>query len=205
MVSQGQIRYNTVDITEKLRKRGLTVPDIDLPSGKLILLYMLHQVSSVPSGELMDWAIESLYLDYFSFMQAKEELKRDRFIIEASRKGETRVDAAGRPLELCDITPEGEIVLQQLLPTLPAHIRAYLTKAAPRWRQETHEEASCFAGYMPDANGAFQVHLTLSDGARTTANLTLFAPDEESAQKMCRRWKESTADIYMTILQSLQA
>ena len=97
------------------------VPDIDLPNGKLILLYMLHQVSSVPSAELMDWAVESLYLDYFSFVQAREELKRDRLIVEATRKGETRVDAAGRPIELCDITPEGELVLGQLLPSLPAH------------------------------------------------------------------------------------
>ena len=181
------------------------MPDIDLPGGKLILLYMLHQVSSVPSGDLMDWAVESLYLDYFSFVQAKEDLKRDRFIMEASRKGETRVDAAGRPLELCDITPEGEIVLQHLLPTLPAHVRAYLTKAAPKWKQEAHEEASVFANYLPDANGAYQVHLILSDGVRPTADLTLFAPDEETAQKMCRRWKESTAGIYMTILHALQS
>jgi len=45
----------------------------------------------------------------------------------------------------------------------------------------------------------------LSDGARSTADLTLFAPNEEIAQKMCRRWKESTADIYMTIISSLQS
>ncbi len=180
------------------------MPDIDLPSGKLILLYMLYQVSSVPSKDLMDWAVESLYLDYFSFVQAKEELKRDRFIIEATRKGESRVDAMGHPLELCDITPEGEIVLQQLLPTLPAHVRAYLTKAAPKWKQETHEEASVLASYLPDANGAYQVRLVLADGARKTAELTLFAPNEESAQKMCRRWKESTADIYLSIVSMLQ-
>ena len=188
-----------------MRKRGLTVPDIDLPNGKLILLYMLHQISSVPSGDLMNWAVDSLYLDYFSFVQAKEDLIRDRFIIEASRKGEKRVDAMGRPLELCDITPEGELVLQQLLPTLPAHVRAYLTKAAPKWKQAVHEEASILASYLPDANGAYQVRLTLSDGVRTTADLSLFAPDEESAQKMCRRWKESTADIYMAILTSLKS
>jgi len=181
------------------------VPEIDLPGGKLILLYMLHQISSVSSADLMNWAVDSLYLDYFSFVQAKEDLKRDRFIIEASRKGETRVDAAGRPLELCDITPEGEIVLAHLLPTLPPHVRAYLTKASFKWKQDAHEEASVLASYLPDANGAFQVRLILTDGTRQTADLTLFAPDEESAQKMCRRWKESTAGIYLDLLHSLQS
>ena len=153
----------------------------------------------------MNWAVDSLYLDYFSFVQAKEDLIRDRFIIEASRKGEKRFDAMGRPIELCDITPEGELVLQQLLPTLPVHVRAYLTQAAPKWKQGAHEDASVLANYLPDANGTYQVRLTLSDGVRTTADLSLFAPDEESAQKMCRRWKESTADIYITILTALKS
>ena len=181
------------------------MPDIELPTGKLILLYMLHQVQSVPSADLMNWAIDSLFLDYFSFMQAKEELKRDRFMIEAARKGETRLDAAGRTLELCDITPEGEIILLQLLPTLPMYIRFYFSESAPKWRQVIHAESSVLASYLPDANGTYQVRLSLMDGARTTADLTLFAPDEEIAQKMCRRWKESTADIYTSLLSGLES
>jgi len=181
------------------------VPDIELPTGKLILLYMLHQVSSIPSGDLMNWATESLYLDYFSFMQAKEELKRDRFIMEAVRKGETRLDAMGRTLELCDITPEGEIILQHLLPTLPTYIRAYFTKSAPKWRQAKHEESSVLASYLPDANGAYRVRLSLTDGSRMTADLTLYAPNEEIAQKMCRRWKSSTADIYTALISGLES
>jgi len=179
------------------------MPETDLPNGKLIILYMLHQVSSIPSADLMNWAIESLYLDYFSFVHAKEALVKDRFIIEAARKGETRLDAAGRPMELCDITPEGEIILQQLLPTLPTHVRAYFTKTAAQWRQLVHEAASVLASYLPDANGAFQVRLSLTDGARTTADLMLAAPNEETAQKMCRRWKSSTADIYTSLLSAL--
>lgn len=177
----------------------------DLPNGKLIILYMLNQVRSVPAADLMDWAVESLYLDYFSFVQAKEELKRDRLIVEAARKGETRKDTSGRPLELCDITPEGELVLQQLMPTLPVNVRAYLSKAAPKWKQEAHQDASIIASYLPDANGAYQVRLTLSDGAYTAADITISAPNEEIAQTMCRRWKESTGDIYRTILAALQS
>src|ERR1035437_7933879 len=120
-----------------------------------MLLYMLHQVNSIPSSDLMDWAVESLFLDYFQFVQAKEDLKRDRFIIEATRKGEKRIDAKGNPLEICDITPEGEIVLNQLLPTLPAHIRAYLMSSAQKWKQAAHEDLSVLANYLPDANGAY--------------------------------------------------
>lgn len=184
-------------------KRGFAVAGIDLPNGKLILLYMLHQVKNVPSPELMNWAVESLYLDYFSFVQAKEELKRDHLMTEAVRKGESRTDPSGRPLELCDITPEGEIVLLQLLPALPSPIRAYLSSAAPGWSRKAHADASVTANYVPDTDGAYKVRLTLTDGARITADLSLFAPNEDAAQKMCRRWKESTAGIYTSLLVSL--
>ena len=77
--------------------------------------------------------------------------------------------------------------------------------SAQKWKQAAHEDLSVLANYLPDANGAYQVRLMLSDGARTTAELLLFAPNEETAQKMCRRWKESTAGIYMTILTQLQS
>lgn len=175
----------------------------DLPSGKLIVLFMLKQVRSIPSADLQSWAIESLYLDYFSFMQAKEELKRDHFMMEATRKGEMRKDLSGRPLELCDITPEGEIVLSQLSTSLPLNIQAYFVQTAQKWDKKAKQESSVRAAYDPDGNGAFRVRLSLLDGAVVTCELSLVAPDEEQAKKMCRRWKDSTAGIYKTLLQSL--
>lgn len=175
----------------------------DIKSGKLILLYMLNQVRSIPSSDLQAWAIESLFLDYFLFMQAKEELKRDHLMFEAIRKGETRRDASGRPIELCDITPEGELVLYPLIASIPMHIQAYFSQTAQKWTQKAKQERSVLASYDPDANGAFRVRLSLLDGSNTTFDLTLSAPDEATAQKICRRWKESTADIYRSLLISL--
>ncbi len=177
--------------------------ETDLPSGKLILLYMLSQVRSIPSSDLLDWAVESLYLDYFSFAQVKEELKNSRLMIEAQRKDENLLDAKGKRIDRCDITPEGELVLHQLLPTLPTHIRAYLSQSARKWQKQVHHHSSIVASYLPDANGAFQVRLSLFDGSRLTADLTLFAPDENTANKMCRHWKNSTADIYSVLLLKL--
>lgn len=179
------------------------MPNTDLPNAKLILLYILSKVPGIPSSDLMNQAIESLYMDYFLFIQAKEELKRDHLMQEASRKKETRVDAKRRPIELCDITPEGEAVLIRLLPTMPSGVMAYLTAATETKLIRTRKDASVLAGYSPDANGAFLVHLVLTDGARKTAELSLFAPDEKAAANMCRRWKESTADVYTSLLKNL--
>jgi Domain of unknown function (DUF4364) len=175
----------------------------DLPSGKLILLYMLSKVSGMPAADLQAWAIESLYLDYFSFAQAKEELKRDHLMAEAVRKGESRKDASGRFIELCDITPEGEVVLNRLVSTIPMTAQAYLTQTAVRWGQNIRAQANVKASYDPDANGAYVVRLSLYDGTNRNCEILLPAPDEDTAQKMCRRWKESTAGIYKNLLLSL--
>jgi hypothetical protein len=177
--------------------------ETDIKSGKLMLLYMLKQVRSIPSLDLQAWAIESLFLDYFLFMQAKEELKRDHMMIEAVRKGETRCDASGRPVELCDITPEGELVLNPLIASIPTHIQAYFSNTAQKWSRKARQDRSVLASFSPDANGAFLVRLSLFDGANTTVDLTLSAPDTATAKKICRRWKESTADIYRSLLISL--
>ncbi len=175
----------------------------DLPGGKLILLYMLSKVSGIPASDLQAWAVESLYLDYFSFAQAKEELKRDHLLAEAVRKGETRKDASGHLIELCDITPEGDAVLTRLLSTIPMTAQAYLTQSAVRWGQNVRAQANVKATYDPDANGAYVVRLALYDGANRNCEIILSAPEEETAQKMCRRWKESTAGIYKNLLLSL--
>lgn len=181
------------------------MPNTDLPNAKLILLYILSKVPGIPSSELMSLAIQSLYMDYFLYMQAKEELKRDHLMLEAVRKGETRLDAESRPIELCDISPEGTTVLTRLLPTMSSGILSYLTDATSDKLRDTRRESSVLAGYSPDANGAYLVRLVLSDGARTTADLKLYAPDEKTAENMCRRWKVSTADVYTSLIKDLSS
>ena len=44
----------------------------DLPNAKIIILFILSKVDSIPSAKLTDCALESLYVDYFSFSQAKK-------------------------------------------------------------------------------------------------------------------------------------
>ncbi|MBN1891422.1 MAG: DUF4364 family protein [Clostridiales bacterium] len=177
----------------------------NLTNAKLILLYIVKEFPGIPSAELMDHAIGSLYMDYFSYIQALEDLRRDRLLIRSVRKNESHRDASHRPIERCDITPEGESVLAFLLPKMPAGIRAYLSTETANRRKDDRRESSVIADYSIDATGSYRVQLVLSDGSRNTAELFLSAPDEKTAKEMCRRWKESTADIYAQLLRSLSS
>lgn len=179
--------------------------DPEITNAKLILLYIVKEFPGIPSQELMDHAIASLYMDYFTYVQALEELRRDRLLQQAVRKDETLLDAGRRPIERCDITPEGELVLSFLLPKMPVGIRSYLTAETENRRSDNRKRTSVIADYSVDANGSYRVHLFLSDGVRKIAEILLSAPNEKTAKEMCRRWKESTADIYTNLLQSLSS
>jgi hypothetical protein len=175
----------------------------DLPNAKIIILYILSKVSSIPSSKLMDCAVESLYMDYFLFSQAKKELLDQHLMTEGERKGEMRKDASGKTVLSCDITPEGSEILNRLLPSVPAGIRAYLSSASKSWRHDAKESQSVYAEYSPNDEGTWEVDLRLIENGATTFSLNWNAPSEEAAERTCRRWKEATAKSYVEIIRLL--
>ncbi|NLT11837.1 MAG: DUF4364 family protein [Clostridiaceae bacterium] len=174
-----------------------------LPNAKLIILYILQKIPGISATDLMKQSIDSLYMDYFMFSQAKDELLRDHLMIESVRKGETRKTASGHPLALCDITPEGQSVLTRLLPTLPTAALSYLTAEASKSIVQIKKSTEVRAYYEPDADGHYNVHLILKEGERYIINITLNAPNEKVAEHMIRRWKENTSTIYATLINQL--
>lgn len=175
----------------------------NLANAKIIILFILSKVDSIPSEQLMGCAIDSLYMDYFLFSQAKTELMDQHLMMESVRKGELRKDASGKPILSCDITPEGTQVLKRLLPTVPAGIRAYLSDASRNWRQSADESESIQADYAPNDEGTWNVHLRLIEDGATTFDLTWAAPSEAVAERTCKRWKDDPAEMYLSIIRLL--
>jgi len=179
------------------------VAESDITNAKLIILYIIKAFPGIPISELTEHALSSLYMDYFSFVQALEELKRDRLVMRSVRKNEHHLDGMKKPIERCDVTPEGEAVLSFLIPKMPAGIRSYLTAATSSRRAEAKKASFVTADDSLEADGTYRVRLTLSDGIRQIAKLDLHAPDEKTANTMCQRWKTSTTDLYGNLIRSL--
>lgn len=175
----------------------------DLPNAKIIILYILSKVDNIPSAQLMDCAMESLYMDYFLFTQAKQELLDKHLMTESERKGELRKDASGRPVLSCDLTPEGAEILSRLLPSVPAGIRAYLTTSSKNWRRDQANTDSVYAEYAPNDEGTWEVDLRIIENGATTFSLKWHAPSEEAAARTCDRWREHTAETYVAIVKMI--
>lgn len=181
------------------------MPNTELTTAKLIILYILRKVPGISPNELMSQSIDSLYMDYFLYTQAKNELIDSHLMTQSVRKGQRVTTASGKPEESCDITPEGQVVLTRLLPSIPSGALAYLTAEAEKKTKKDSIKNAISADYAPDADGAYEVRLSLTEGSKKIIDIRLHAPNQSTAKKMCRQWKDSTADIYSQIILQLSS
>lgn len=170
---------------------------------KLIILSILGQAIGLTYNQLMNLALETLYLDYFAFIHAFEELVHDHLVSVAVRKDEVQTDAAGQPLARCDIMPQGRNILSTLEARIPLPIRSYLASALSGWRKDQMRENTVTATADPDADGFFQVRLRQHDGRKETINLHLNVPNQVIADEICANWRQYPQTLYLGILSML--
>ena len=167
---------------------------------KLIILAILGRANGLTVNQLTALALETLYLDYFDFIHAYEELVRDHLATESVRKGEALIDAAGQPVSRCDITPQGQTILDTLENRIPLPVRSFLASTLAGWRKDQLRENTVTATYDPDANGFYQVRLRQHDGRKETVDLRLTVPNEAIARALCENWRQYPQTLYMGLL-----
>jgi hypothetical protein len=175
----------------------------DLAINKLIILAILSRIRGATLGQLTTIALETLYMDYFDFVTAFDELCRDQMTVESVRKGETTLDASGRPVSRCDLTPRGQTVFLTLEQRIPLPIRSYLAQACSSWQKGRRLQNILSADCSPDGNGFYRVRLTQNDGIKDVIDLQLTIPDKAMGQQICERWRRHPQTLYLGLLSLL--
>jgi hypothetical protein len=175
----------------------------EIAINKLIVLSILGRISGITLNQLMTLSLETLYLDYFDFITAYEDLRRDQLATEGVRKGEETIDATGRPVTRCDITESGRTVLAALEHRIPLPIRSYLAQACTGWKKDVRLQSVLSASCDPDANGFFQIRLKQNDGLKDLIDLRLTVPEKSMAGQICERWKRHPQTLYLGLLSLL--
>lgn len=171
-----------------------------LAISKLIILTIVKQIPSITSNQLTNLALETLYMDYFTYIQAYQELVRDHMLISGIRKEENDVDASGKPIERCDITSHGLTVLNTLDGQIPLHVKTYLLQATGSRKRDIKRDHEVRAAYEPDANGHYNVELSQHDGVHDLINIKLSVPDKQLARRICTQWKKQPGLTYVSLL-----
>lgn len=175
----------------------------ELAINKLIILSIINRIPGITLGQLTTIALETLYMDYFDFVTAFEELCRDEMATESMRKNESVLDAVGRPVARCDLTPRGKAVYETLEHRIPLPIRSYLAQACSGWKKDIRMQNILSARCDPDGNGLYQVHLKQNDGIKDLIDLRLTVPDKVLGQHICDRWKRHPQTVYLGLLSLL--
>lgn len=167
---------------------------------KLIILTIVKQLPAITQIQLTNLSLETLYMDYFTFVQAFQDLVHDKLLVSSARKGENQKDSSGKPVVRCDITSQGEAVLSTLSSQIPMHIKAYLHQITASRRKDLRREHDVKADYSPDANGHYTVSLSQHDGVQEIISVNLSVPDKQVAKRICNQWKLQPGTTYVAVL-----
>ena len=157
--------------------------DISIAESKIQILYLVDRAPGVSYHLLMEKCMKSLYTDFFTFSRSYEELISGN-LMDKSSSGAFSGDAVGSTENLT-LTDGGRAVLNDLLPTLNAPLRAHLDEAAKEIISEMTVNSN--ASMEPAEGGKFRVNLSYTGEKPFSASLTV--DDEATATKICKQWK----------------
>lgn len=175
----------------------------DKVTRKVILLSICKKLDNLTLQDLMEIALESMYMDYFQFVTLLDELLDEQLLSKALRKGEKQVDAAGRVPERFSITPKGLLVLDTLKDQIPTPVNAYLHRSLSERESALKNESSVHARTALLPEGQYELHLELYENGERYFSCRLAVPSEKIAKEAARRWKEEAAVLYPEVLKLL--
>lgn len=172
---------------------------VDHSQAALIMLSIIDKQPNSTQENIIDSAINSLYLDYFSSAEALNLLLNKNLIHIAENKVEIEYTALGRPVNRLNITPKGSAVLKALGNSLPVQVLDFLDTLS----QVEKEERDLSARYTEDSEQNFVVILEQKEKSQAIFSLQLRVPTEKIARTICQTWQTNSIEIYQTIFHLL--
>ncbi|MGB4609156.1 MAG: DUF4364 family protein [Saccharofermentanales bacterium] len=168
---------------------------VDSSQAALIMLSIIEKQPNSTSENIIDSAINSLYLDYFSAAAALDLLTKQHLIHISENKSEAEHTASGKPVSRLNITPEGSAVLKALGNTLPNQVLDFLDKLSTLEKKER----TLTAHYSEDSEHNFKIKLEQKNHNQIVFSLELNVPTEKMARNICQNWQENAAEIYQAL------
>lgn len=156
---------------------------------RILICYILENTSQpVSRAQLEEVLIGEELVNYFVLAQSLTQLK-EQGLISGNENGYT-------------ITEMGKTVGQTLAIDLPKTVKQAAIRGVISAQQYAAKKAAYNAEIEKCANG-FQVHCRIEDVTGSLFSLSLYMPDELSAQAVKKKFIENGNDIYKLLLGSL--
>ncbi len=165
-----------------------------LAENKLILLFLLYQMDTPMSvSQLVEFAVDKEYMDYFSFQQYLHEIE-DENLVETRSENDSLVYA---------ITAEGEQVLSYFSDQIPSSKRTAVLDYTKKNKGRIKTEFSVVANYFYNREKDYVVKCGVYEDNKTLMEINVSVPTKEDAKLLKRNWKNNVPHLYGSILHSL--
>ena len=172
---------------------------------KVILLQLIASFPDLTYDELLQLALDTMYMDYFTYCAIYPELENADLIRERARKEEKRLDTEGKPLKRLELTRAGRTVLETMSPSLPGAIKRFLEESRSTQQDQLRQRREVEAHYVPSPARGYDVSLALREGQNDLFRLRLQVPSEHEARALVHRWQTDSGPLYISILKLLEA
>ena len=164
----------------------------ELAESKLIILFLLYQMDmSLSTAQLVDFAVQGEYMDYFSFQQYIAQLLESGMIDSTVTESNTT---------MYSITGEGEEVLRLFSKQIPYSKRTAICDYVSENKKRIKREFEVVANYFYNAENDYMVKCGVYEDDTALMEINLSVVSKEQAKLIKRNWKENVTELYGKIL-----
>ena len=174
--------------------------DISIAEAKIYILYLVRAVPGISFHMLEENSADSLYMNYFTFNQAYDELTAGNLI---DKHFETSgVTEALGGTETLTITSGGSAMLDEVLPAVSQPLLEHLETVSQRLSKIKSEKSSVTSEISQEEDGRFKVSL-FSDKEGKQFLVSFMCEDEAEARRISAAWKSSEGKAVKAFLDAL--
>ena len=174
--------------------------DISIAEAKIYILYLVRAVPGISFHMLEENSADSLYMNYFTFNQAYDELTAGN-LIDKHFEVSGVTDALGGT-ETLTITSGGSAMLDEVLPAVRQPLLEHLEMVSKKLSDLKSEKTSITTEITPEEGGKFKVTL-FSDREGKAFSASFICASEAEARRICDNWKSGEDKAVKAFLDSL--
>ena len=161
---------------------------------KLIILYMLHKAGNpMLKTSVFGFIMDKDYTNYFTLMQACQELQEARFI-------ETRIIMNGAHLAILE---DGENTLKSFSDRISLAIKEDIAEYFRLNKLETKSSLNVNTNYYKASRSEYVAELSLKEDDSELLMLKISMPTEDAVIAMCENFEGKSEELYNLIVDKL--
>lgn len=166
-----------------------------LAVNKLIIMYLLYQMDMpLSTAQLVDFAAEGEYMDYFSCQQYIAQLLESRMLDMNLTEGGSR---------MYSITEDGEEVLRLFSKQIPYSVRSAVCDYVRKNKKRIKREFEVVANYFYNGRNDYIVKCGVYEDETALMEINISVVSKETAKQIKKNWKENVTVLYGKILSAM--